>query len=252
MRWCAAQGLDAPLATADDVGSYFAARRQRVAAVTLLGVRSSLRYYYGWLVCEGVRPDDPCAAIHIDTPSSPAKEPFSDDDLKRLLAACRTARERALVLVLLDTGLRPAELLRMRSEHIDWKRGMVRVLGKRGRDCMTGLGSRSLAALRLSVNGTPGAAWVTVDGSKPVSLETLYFIIRRHGPAGGRRRLPQALPHHVRVPHLNGLRRGLHGDKAPHGPQAGGHDGAVHRLGCDGICAEPAKEVRPGGSAVEG
>src|SRR3990167_222190 len=71
------------------------------------------------------------------------------------------------------------------SEHIDWKRGMVRVLGKRGRDRMTGLGSRSLAALRLSVNGTPGAAWVTVDGSKPVSLETLYFIIRRLGQRAG-------------------------------------------------------------------
>jgi integrase len=59
---------------------------------------------------------------------------LSPDDVKRLLLACRhgrnTERDKALVLVLLDTGVRRSELVNIRWGDVDLKSGTIRVRGK--------------------------------------------------------------------------------------------------------------------------
>jgi integrase len=43
-------------------------------------------------------------------PRQYAREPLSRDEGTRLIQACETLRERQLILILLDTGLRVSEL----------------------------------------------------------------------------------------------------------------------------------------------
>src|SRR5262245_46126940 len=52
---------------------------------------------------------------------------FIPDDVKRLLDKCRSPREKAIILVLLDSGVRAGELCRLDVSDVDMTQGTVRV-----------------------------------------------------------------------------------------------------------------------------
>jgi integrase len=52
-----------------------------------------------------------------------AREPLSSDEGNRLIQDCSTLRERQVILILLDTGLRVSELARVRRGGRDRPRG---------------------------------------------------------------------------------------------------------------------------------
>jgi integrase/recombinase XerC len=63
--------------------------------------------------------------------------PFSQDDILRLLACCnpsthKGARDRALILTLLDTGLRAGELVSLQLEDIDFHSQRIQVCHGKG------------------------------------------------------------------------------------------------------------------------
>ena len=51
-------------------------------------------------------------------PRQYAREPLSSDEGNRLIQACETLRERQVILILLDTGLRVSELARLTKQNI--------------------------------------------------------------------------------------------------------------------------------------
>jgi len=61
-------------------------------------------------------------------------EPFTESEMKRIVNVCRSRRDRALVMVLLDTGMRASELISLDID--DWEDGLLRIRngkGKKGR-----------------------------------------------------------------------------------------------------------------------
>ena len=55
---------------------------------------------------------------------------LSEDHLIKVMKACKTDRERAIVDVLLDTGIRLSELTRLREQDLDENSGVITVTGK--------------------------------------------------------------------------------------------------------------------------
>ncbi len=125
---------------------------------------ASVKFYYRWLRDDlGLRPDNPADALHFRSPAREARPPFTDDELRRLLAATTTewhrhqtnrARDRALVLVL-ASGVRLGELTGMRQRDIDWQRQQVHVTGKRRRDRKVALGAAASDALAAYLSLAP-------------------------------------------------------------------------------------------------
>ena len=73
---------------------------------------------------------------------------FSDDDITRLLAACDTHRDRAMVLFLLDTGVRVFEMVALNVESVDMDSGTVSVrMGKGQKDRTVYVSARTLKQL---------------------------------------------------------------------------------------------------------
>lgn len=91
------------------------------------------------------------------------------DEFQRLLQAARSDRDRALLLVLADTGLRLSECASLTWEDIDLPTGAVRVVqgkGRRDRTVVLGLATRR-ALVRLGP--CQGQVWrLTRDGVKQV------------------------------------------------------------------------------------
>ncbi|KKM95372.1 hypothetical protein LCGC14_1188960 [marine sediment metagenome] len=74
-----------------------------------------------------------------------SQEPYHAEDVCRLIAACKTRQERALVLLLARTGLRATEARQLR--HDDISDGVAGVRGKGGRYRQIVLPPDVLAAL---------------------------------------------------------------------------------------------------------
>lgn len=90
-------------------------------------------------------------SIELDYPtSSYYKEPeyLEIDEVEKVIAACRTPLERALVILLFDTGVRISELLGIDVDDVDWKRKLICVVRKGGGESFVNVSDKGLQALK--------------------------------------------------------------------------------------------------------
>jgi site-specific recombinase XerD len=100
----------------------------------------ALRRLLNWAVEEGYLESSPLSPIHFKPPPAPPIEGYTIDELKRLLAVCdldiRTGarftgiRNKAMLLLFIDSGLRRAEMAHLKLIDLDLENGRVRVHGK--------------------------------------------------------------------------------------------------------------------------
>lgn len=113
----------------------------------------TLRTFFRWCVQVGyLRHGDPMASITFKAPRTLPTVP-SDEDVRRLLAVCEDTfegrRNKALIHVLADSGLRKSEALRLRIEDVNFaERSFTIRRGKGGKDRVSPFGEETARALR--------------------------------------------------------------------------------------------------------
>ena len=157
----AVQQLDAFLTVRDveladagreDLEAFLAGLLARWKPATAANRYRALRVFYAWLEEEGEIAADPMAKMKPPrVPEQPAPV-LTEDLLRRLLAACagrdfEARRDRALILLLLDTGGRLAEIAGMRLGDLNFEYGVVVVVGKGSRERALPFGNRTGKAL---------------------------------------------------------------------------------------------------------
>jgi len=60
------------------------------------------------------------------------REPLNDDEVDKLTNACDTFREKFVVWILLDTGLRLSEFADLKKDNIQWQEKRLVIYGKGG------------------------------------------------------------------------------------------------------------------------
>jgi len=100
----------------------------------------ALRRLFNWAIEEGFVETSPLTKIHFKPPTTARVEPYSLEDLKRLIAVCdldiktgaRFAglRNKAMLLLFLDSGLRRAEMARLKLGDVNLETRRAIVLGK--------------------------------------------------------------------------------------------------------------------------
>jgi len=114
---------------------------------------SALRQYFRFLLLEGVRQDDPTAAIDGPRLGRPLPKHLSEAEVDALLAAARAAEDRhgrrllAIVELLYATGLRVSELAALPATALSAETALI-VRGKGGKERLAPLGQAAIAALR--------------------------------------------------------------------------------------------------------
>lgn len=130
-----------------------------------------VRCFFNWLVEAEYLERSPFRGMRNVRVPLRIKQPFSPDDISRLLAACPETpaglRDRAMVMTLLDTGIRCSELVQLNLADLDLEEGRLRVLhGKGNKQRVVPFAVHCRARLQeyLAVRGTqPGALFVATS-----------------------------------------------------------------------------------------
>ncbi|HET7594326.1 MAG TPA: site-specific tyrosine recombinase XerD [Stellaceae bacterium] len=154
----------APIETAatDDLRQYLARlAKARLAPRTAARRLSALRQFYRFLVLEGVRKDDPTAALDAPRLGRPLPKLVSEEEATKLLDAARAkpgpegVRLVCLLELLYGTGLRVSELVGLPLAATRGDQRFLLVRGKGDKERLVPLGAPARAALAayLAVRG---------------------------------------------------------------------------------------------------
>ena len=165
----------------------------------------ALRRLFNWAVEEGYLKSSPLLTIHFKPPPEAAIEGYTLEQLKRLVAVCDVdiktgarftgIRNRAMLLLFVDSGLRRAELANLRLNDLDLESRRIRVLGKGNKVGIVPFSPKTAKALwawliQRKSQAKTDRLWVTEEG-QPFSIEGLVSWFARlkrragvNGPGG--------------------------------------------------------------------
>jgi integrase/recombinase XerD len=151
----ARHGDSAEKATRDQVRRYVAAMATTGAASSQARRLSALRQYFAFLYAEGLRADDPTAAIEAPRRVQALPKILSQSDIEKLIKAAQKevkkpegARLLCLLEILYASGLRVSELVTLPVSAARGRNAFLLVKGKGGRERMVPLNSAAREAIR--------------------------------------------------------------------------------------------------------
>ncbi len=165
-------------------------RSQKTLATRVL----ALKGFCAWLVEEEYLDKHPLARLKVPKVDDRAKDTLSLDEVDQLLAVCdrRTlngVRDRAIMLLLLSTGLRAAEIVALQAADIDWDKGLILIRrGKGGKFRVVPLGGKAEQALDkyLAHRQRPDSPHVFLsEGGEPLTYSGLRMMLQRKGQQAG-------------------------------------------------------------------
>jgi site-specific recombinase XerD len=123
------------LALADDVRRWLTSLSGKVAESTEYRNYSGCRQFFKWCVAEGEIDASPMANVRAPKVSEQPTPMLTTEQTKALLKTCDgkdfvPRRDRAVIMVLLDAGMRRSELGNLTVDDIDLKARTVDVVGK--------------------------------------------------------------------------------------------------------------------------
>jgi site-specific recombinase XerD len=181
--------------TAEHLRLFFASLMDHCAPATINQRYRSLNRFFGWIVEEGERTDNPLARIPVPKVPQRNVRALSLDEVRALLKVPDRktflgARDHAIILCLVDTGLRAGEFLSMRTSETNPE--VIVVIGKGNKERSVRLGEKSQLAvmryqrMRQKFGIGPGQSllWVNRWGH-PLTRSGLLRVLRSTGRAAG-------------------------------------------------------------------
>ncbi len=151
---------------ADDISAWFAHMRATPGARgkvrserTVQTYARSARAFFHWLVRRETLEHNPFDHIVFPKVGRPLIQTITTEEFEKLLLACAppnetgpfaeraTVRNRAILWLLYDTGIRVSELINLCLDDLDRKKGVVTVLGKGSKERRIALGQNCLRNL---------------------------------------------------------------------------------------------------------
>ena len=186
---------------------------------TMLNIHTGLSALWTWAVAEGLTKRHLLREIPRPRPEKRAVTPFTEQDIKTLLAACdrskpydrpgkktsdhsRTTglRDRTIILLLLDTGIRAAELSEMQIQQVDIKNKRIRVMGKGSKERLLPISPTTSKAIwrylstQRKDEPVDQPLFITLVG-RPVTRTGLLQLLNSLGEKAG---VPDCHPHRFR------------------------------------------------------
>ena len=183
-------------ASETDLREYAVARHAGSAATSANRRLTVFRRFFRWAVREQLREADP--TLKLDAARQPLRVPksLSEAQVEALLAAPDVAtplglRDRAMLELLYASGLRVSELVALKTVHVGFSEGTLRVAGKGAKERLVPFGEearvwleRYLREARAAIlaGRASDALFVTARGG-PMTRQMFWKLIKAHALA---------------------------------------------------------------------
>jgi len=150
-----------------------------------------LANFFGWVVREGFLEDSPTIKIKIAKPKDKVIKPYTREEIKRMLDVCDFdyehnakflgSRNKAILLVLLDAGVRLSELVGITLDDVNTSNGNIGVMGKGRKERVVRIGKVAQKALWRHMMHRPEhgkEVWLNEEG-RPLTGAGVQSVIRR-------------------------------------------------------------------------
>ena len=117
--------------TSYHIRDYFMKEKTRgISDATIGGYRYVLSSFYGWLFNEGLIGKNPCRNVGTIKQEKKVRKAFSQVEIQKMLDACKTKRDKAIIMFLLTTGCRVSEVCALNVADVDLRTKECIVYGK--------------------------------------------------------------------------------------------------------------------------
>lgn len=166
----------------------------------------AIRAFWSWLVFEEVIETNPFDRLKIQKPPTRVIIPFSDEQIKRLLAAIDTRspigfRDWAIIITLLDTGLRVSELCSLKLDDTNLDQRSLKVYGKGGKERVVPIG----ATVQRTI-----AKYVNRYRPNPINQLQDYLFFTRSGERLTANRIEKIIERYGNASRVEGVRCSPH------------------------------------------
>jgi len=173
IKFCLSIGVEAPEdVTATHVRMFLLELQKRCSPVSIHDYYRVVGRFFNWQVAEGMIPTSPMTSIR--PPRIPHKliKPLAAPQISDMLELLNdnkvlTLRNKAIILMLLDTGLRVGELASIEIKDLDIEHETIRIMGKGAKERVVRIGKKTQKALlRYLLMRNDDLPWLWVNGRK--------------------------------------------------------------------------------------
>jgi site-specific recombinase XerD len=138
-RWCGERGIRELSQLDRGILQEYLAGRSALSAYTVRGDLAAIHSLFRWALEDGVVDQDISKGLKVPRLPTPHKLPLTSEEIARLLSAFdpRTytgCRDKTIVILLLDTGLRASELVHLDVADLDTHGFWIRVRNGKGEE----------------------------------------------------------------------------------------------------------------------
>lgn len=188
---------------------YVPAQRSKLTAISIQTYIRALRAFFNWLYKEGYTSENRLAKLR--PPKAPTKvvDVLDPEEIARILGCLNVntdsgARDYAILILLLDSGLRCSELTSAQLKDVNIQGGYLKVMGKGSKERVVPFGALvQKALLRYVHHFRPEPftlavqnLFLSLDG-RPLTQNTVTMILRRIAGKSGVKRLHPHLCRHT-------------------------------------------------------
>lgn len=191
-------------AQSDDLSRLGAAWAE-LAPSTVARRAAALRRFYGFLVDDGLRKDDPSSTLPRPRLERPLPRILDVDEVQRMFESAEDraasgelngVRNLALLELLYGSGLRATELVSLPRGAVRQDQTFLMVRGKGSKDRLVPISSRAADAVQKWLEISPGGTiWLFPSGKSHLSRVRLFQIIRTMAADAGI--VPERVSPHV-------------------------------------------------------
>jgi len=177
---------DINIINAQQIRLFLLKLRETNSPISVGDYYKSIKRFFNWLVDEGLLEKTPMQ--NIKPPKKVVKiiRPFSRQDINNLLLLVTSnhfvdLRNKAIILMFLDTGLRLSELAGVQLADVNFDQETINVMGKGARERVVRIGKtvqKALLRYLLTRHDDYPCLWVTEEG-RPLSVAGVQIAIKK-------------------------------------------------------------------------
>ncbi|MCR5561645.1 MAG: tyrosine recombinase XerD [Bacteroidales bacterium] len=183
--------------TPADIEEYLMQRSEVLSKRSQARILSSLSSFFGWLILEGERADNPCDLVDRPKLGRYLPEVLSVEEIEDIMGhvplnSWQGVRNRAILEILYGCGLRVSEVCGLLISHVFLKEGFVRVVGKGDKERLVPLGSVAAECFEDYLAERPEPASKALDDiaflnrwGEPLSRVSVFNMVKKQAQAAG-------------------------------------------------------------------